>query len=240
MKYSILFISTLLVFISCKKEEIKPKTTTTIVTEIASNCTDSTNQLKALFLPKAQQLAVRFALEENTNWKDSSQISQDFVNDILKGFYAIQQANQLKNKDLSLKIAIYPYPSLNTITLFLDKNSALANSWNKDYTTTPSDTINDLLKKFDLKVIAYDVNHSKGHKVVLNTTNVYNTEAILSQFLKISGVITGNNEENTAIVNDIKYTKKEGIKTLQFIDRTGSKEVIYSYQIDENCMVKVL
>lgn len=242
MKTQILIYSIISFFIlSCGDDEAPTKKSETIpvITETSSNCSDSTNQLKVLFEKKASLLALKYTLEKNTSFVDSTQIDEGLKDKILSVFYAIKQAKNLKNKDLVLDINIYPYPSISTINLFLDKNSTLASSWKDNHSTTANDTINQLLKDFDFTVSTYNESHAKGHKVTLTSTKMWNTQAVLNKFLKVKGV-AGNNEEITSIIDDIHYIKEENFQQLDFIDRELGIQKMYSYQVDENCVVKVL
>lgn len=244
MKTNLLLYSIVVSFflISCGDDEAPVKETETIpvITEVTSSCIDSTNQLKILFEQKASLLALKYTLEKNTNFVDSTQINEELKDQILSAFYAIKQAKDLKNKDLVLALDIYPYPSTSTINLFLDKNYDLASSWKNDNSTTSNDTINQLLKEFDLTVSVYNENHAKGHKVTLTSSKTWNTQAILNKFLKVTGVSTGNNEEITSVIDDIHYTKEDNVQKLDFIDRELGIQKMYSYQIDEDCVVKVV
>lgn len=243
MKNNIFICAIIALFlISCGDDEAPTKNVqiTSVATEITSTCIDSTNQLKDLFEKKASLLALRYTLENNTNFFDSTQIDDALKNKILSAFYGVKQAENLKNQETALDLAIYPYPSISTINLFLDKNSTLANSWKDNYTSTSNDTINDLLKEFDMTVSTYNNNHVNGHKVTLTSSKTWNTQAILNKFLKVKDVSTGNNEEITSIVDDIHYTKNDSIQQLDFIDRELGIQKTYSYQVDENCVIKVL
>ncbi|MCP4521552.1 MAG: hypothetical protein GY827_07675 [Cytophagales bacterium] len=230
--------SVALCFMSCGTDDDASSTTIVTNTPIESVCTDSTNTLQTEeLLQKAQLIAVKYTLEENTNWTDSARISDALVDDVLSVFYAIQNAEGLIKKTESLALDIIPYPSLNQIILYLDNTSELAIDWSDD--DLQNDVVSDLLTQYGLVVISYEENHPTGHKVVLETNESYNTEFILNRFLEIKGVITGNNEQSSTIIDNVSFSSTDSTKTLTFTDRTiGGGESRWYYEVDESCIIQ--
>ncbi len=210
---------------------------TSTVEEVQSNCNDDSGVLKSKYLEKAQLLAVRYLLEQKK--MDTAVISQEVIDDVLITFYAINQATKLTNKTEILNTAIYPYPSLYMINLFLSKDSDLGQNWKENFTKTSNDTINQLLTDYGLTVKKYDTEHPSGHKITLQTSIAYNTQVIVNKFLAIKDVENANNEENSSITDDIKYSIDGKNKVLEFIKRkAGEGTNIWKYQISDDCIVK--
>lgn len=236
----ILPICLLLLLGACGNDDEDTPTTTPdpVITEVQSNCEDSDGTLRSQYLEKAQLLAVRYTLEQNPN-DTIAVISSNLVDEILTVFYAINQANDLKNTSDALILKIYPYPSLYTVNVFVDKDSNLGQTWKDNFSTTNNDTINQLLIDYGLTVTNYNTDHASGHKITLKTSTAYNTQVIVDEFIKIQDVKNANNEEITSVTDDIQYSIEGTNKILKFIDRkVGGSSTTWKYQVSDSCVVK--